>query len=375
MPLFGPPDVEQLKAKRDVQGLIRALGYSSDANVRRSAASALGELGDARAAGPLGMALRNPDWEHDWHDLAAAADALVLLGEPAVGPLIADLSYHTQAVRVSAAEALGKIGRPAVAPLVTLLGDNDLETREIAGQVLADIGAEAVDPLIEALTGESIGRRTRAARALGQIGDRRGLEPLCRALKDPIAGVRQTAARALGEIADRGAADPLAAALLDPDPDVGRAAALALGEMRDARAVATLLPELRGPGRKVAVEALVKIGVPAVEPMMAMLVDSMARGDETWMLDQLRSEAAAVLVRIGYPEGVAALVERLFAEQPSVRGEAASELTRLSQMGGLDARTKELVAVVGPAIDQARVDALADGGDAAGQATGDTSPG
>jgi len=31
MPLFGPPNVEKLKAKRDVKGLIKALGYQKGA--------------------------------------------------------------------------------------------------------------------------------------------------------------------------------------------------------------------------------------------------------------------------------------------------------------------------------------------------------
>jgi HEAT repeat protein len=375
MPLFGPPDVAQLKAKRDIQGLIKALGYTADVSVRRAAAAALGELGDARAVAPLSLALRNPDWEHDWHDMAAAADALVRLGEPSVGPLIAALAYHSRVVRVSAAEALGAIGRPAVQPLLVLLGDDDLENRETAGQVLAEIGADAVDQLIEALSDESSGRRLRAAKVLGEIGDPRAVERLSRALKDQIAGVRQMAARSLGKIADARAADSLVAALGDPDPSVGKAAALSLGSMGDPRAVPTLLDELRGAGRQLALDALVKIGVPAAEPMVAMLADSMAREDETWLLDELRSEVAGALARIGYPKKVAAMVADLFAEQPAARGEAATELVRLSQMGGLDDLTKDLVVAIGPMVEQARVDELADDGGHADRGAGDASPG
>ncbi len=42
MGLFGPPNVEKMKAKRDVKGLIQALGYQKGSNVRRGAAVALG---------------------------------------------------------------------------------------------------------------------------------------------------------------------------------------------------------------------------------------------------------------------------------------------------------------------------------------------
>ncbi len=51
--LFGPPDVEKLKARKNVKGLIKALRYEDDSDMRESAAVALGEIGDARAVEPL----------------------------------------------------------------------------------------------------------------------------------------------------------------------------------------------------------------------------------------------------------------------------------------------------------------------------------
>ena len=59
MPLFGPPNVEKLKAKRDVKGLIKALGYQEDDEIRSRAAAALGEIGDTRAVEPLIAALKD----------------------------------------------------------------------------------------------------------------------------------------------------------------------------------------------------------------------------------------------------------------------------------------------------------------------------
>jgi HEAT repeat protein len=348
--------VATLKAKRDVPRLIRALESSGDANVRRAAAAALGELGDARAVEPLRLALTKSDREHDWRDTAAVADALVRLGAPSVGPLVATLGWHTQVVRVSVAGALAAIGRPAVQPLVELLGDADLETRETAGQILTDIGADAVEQLIEALSDELIRRRQWAARILGEIGDPRAVKPLARALGDPLAGVRQAAARSLGEINDPSAADALAAALEDSDAGVRVSAALALAELSDPRAVQLLLPELRGAKPQPALDALTKVGVPAVEPMLAMLTDSKARGDETWILEELRSDVSMVLAGIGYPEEVVGLVSTLFAEESSQRSEAASELIRLYQSTGLDEQAKALIRAAGPALDQARED-------------------
>jgi HEAT repeat protein len=361
VPLFGPPDVEQLKTKRDVQGLIRALGYTADATVRRAAVAGLGELGDARAVEPLILALKNPDWQHDWHDTSALSEALVRLGGPSVGPLIAALQWHSNVVRVSAAEALAAIGRPAVQPLVVLLGDTDLETRETAGQILTEIGADAIDQLIEALHGDVTSRRQRAARVLGEIGDPRAVEPLKRALADELAGVRQAAAKSLGEIADPRTADALVAVLNDPYVDVRRFAALALAEMRDPRAVPTLLPELLRAKDKDAVDALVKVGFPVVQPLLAMLSGSKARGDEPWMLEELRSEAPKILVRIGCREDVASLVAQLFAEDQEARSDAASKLFLLYSSGELDGQTKAVILAARPYVEQARADGSPEG--------------
>jgi hypothetical protein len=56
MPLFGPPNIEKLKERRDVKGLIKALRHN-DVFLRKDAALALGEIGDTRAVEPLIAAL------------------------------------------------------------------------------------------------------------------------------------------------------------------------------------------------------------------------------------------------------------------------------------------------------------------------------
>lgn len=76
MLLFGPPNVEKMKAKRDVKGLINALGYQKDFSVRMWAASGLGQIGDARAVAPLISALK----DSDSGVRKRAADALVKIG-------------------------------------------------------------------------------------------------------------------------------------------------------------------------------------------------------------------------------------------------------------------------------------------------------
>ncbi len=111
MAIFGPPNVEKLLAKRDIPKLIKALGYK-EVSVRKSAAQALGEIGDARAIEPLLTALKDEDFTAS----LSAADALGKIGTPAVEALVNVLG--DERIRYAeAALALGKIGAPAVGPL------------------------------------------------------------------------------------------------------------------------------------------------------------------------------------------------------------------------------------------------------------------
>jgi HEAT repeat protein len=49
MGLFGPPNVDKLRDKRDLEGLAKALA-ADDAGVRDDAARAFGDIGDPAAA-------------------------------------------------------------------------------------------------------------------------------------------------------------------------------------------------------------------------------------------------------------------------------------------------------------------------------------
>jgi len=59
MGLFGPPNVDGLKARGNVGGLLKALEYRKDSYVCMEAAKALGEIGYPRAVEPLITALRD----------------------------------------------------------------------------------------------------------------------------------------------------------------------------------------------------------------------------------------------------------------------------------------------------------------------------
>ena len=345
--LFGPPNVEKMKARRDVNGLIKALSYKNG-DVHRAAIQALKEIG-APAVTPLIAALK----DEKSYVRAAAAWALGEIKDPrAVEPLIAALRDGDGFMRGTAIPALGEIGAPAVEPLIAALQDKNKEVRWTAAQVLGRIGdARAVEPLIAALKEECNDVRWNAARALGQIGDARAVQPLTAALKDEWPLVRQTAAEALGQIGDPRAVEPLTAVLQDEESQVRQAAAEALDRLgwepgpaetagwywmakRDwdkcvawgALGVELLIAALKDRNSEVrrdAIQALGEIGAPAVTPLIAALKDKR---------EYVRQAAAEALGRIGD----ARAVEPLSAALKDVPYAAAQALDCLGWKPGQD---------------------------------------
>jgi len=234
-------NVEKMRERRDVMGLIKALQYKSDLEVRRNAEKALGDVGDKRAVVPLIHALKDENWR-------VRSEAAVALGKIkgalAVETLVHALKDEDSDVRKRAAAALRNIGEPAVESLIHALEDEDSDVRKrvtvaldelgwkpgddtenshylIAKKEwaeLARLGEPAVKPLIQALEDESWEVRKRAAAALGKIGDTRAVEPLIHALKDEYWNVNKKAEEALGEIGDKRAVKPLIQALKDEEP-------------------------------------------------------------------------------------------------------------------------------------------------------------
>lgn len=285
----------------------------------------------------------------------SAAEALVKFGgERAVEPLTASLKDSDGYVRRAVAKALGQIGDArAVKPLIaaTLKGSDN--TRQTAAEALVMIGDAAVEVLCVALQDGDKSIRQRAAVALGGIGAARAAEPLAAALKDSEWFVRQTAAEALGKLGwepanseqsavlaiaqgdwndavnkGRASVKPLIAALKDSCSGVRESATKALGQIRDARAVEPLIAAALKDGnsngdryeRRLAEDALVKIGAEAVEPLSAALT----AGGEA-----VRAIAAKVLGQIGDARAVEPLIERLKSPDPKIRRSTAVALRAL----------------------------------------------
>jgi HEAT repeat protein len=105
--LLDHSDMEKMREKKDVKGLIKALGSEQSLDMHDRAAVALGFIGDRSAVGPLIKALTD-------ESTAVRRDAAMALGRigdnRAVEPLKKALNDANSGVREGAANALKKIG-------------------------------------------------------------------------------------------------------------------------------------------------------------------------------------------------------------------------------------------------------------------------
>jgi len=156
-----------------------------------------------------------------------------------------------------------------------------------------------VEPLIAALKGEDERIVCPAIIYLSNIGDAMAVESLLEALKHEKAAIRQAAADALSKVGDARAVEPLMAVLKD-----------------NHHSKMNILQSVGG----IAKSSLVKIGVPAIEPLLSILED---------MSKDMRGDAAFILGAIGDVRAVEPLHSTLKDENRGVRTEAAIALGSL----------------------------------------------
>ncbi len=187
--LFGPPNIEKLTAKRDIDGLTRAMRHK-DRSLRAKAAHAL-------------MALLN-DGESSVRN--SAQEALETLGKAATDYVIPAFLKTKGELNENARQLLFKIGDArAMDWFVAMASHPDMEIRKQAITKLGDLkDPGSVDTIIPFLKKDET--KIPAIKALGRIGDVSAIHHLIRALEDTSfssSSVRKEAAHALGKIRDR----------------------------------------------------------------------------------------------------------------------------------------------------------------------------
>lgn len=153
---------------------------------------------------------------------------------PAVPSLVEIVEDADPGTRFMIVKALGRIADTAAVPvLLKALRWDDIFTRAAAAGALIQIGEPAVDGLVDGLRDENKAVRRAAAKALGKIGtaEERTVLALSGALLDIDNGVRRFAAEALGRIGDETIVPELAEALDDRDPKARIAAFRALAKI------------------------------------------------------------------------------------------------------------------------------------------------
>jgi len=197
MGLFGPPNIEKMKAKKDVKGLIKALGYKKDSSVCETAAKALVSIGES-AVEPLIAALERTSWDVRWR----AVRTLGKIGnQRAIKPLIDVLKDPT--VCSEAVEALGRIGKPATDSLIAVLKDESQYwfVREAAAKKLRKIGDGSTVKRLEAmLKDKDETKRAAAAIALRRTCDASAIEQFVAMLKSKDSEIRLSAAKELDRL-------------------------------------------------------------------------------------------------------------------------------------------------------------------------------
>lgn len=327
MRLFGAATVEEMKSKRDVKGLVKALSRDKDANVRVTAAVALQHIGDVRALQPLITALTDssPAVRH------AAADALdELRWTPS--PDVYGAAYWVIRQQWNKCVA---IGVPAIEPLVGVSRSDDAGVRKEVVAALGMIGgAAALKPLISALQDKDSHVRSAAAHWLGQIGDTSAIGPLIGLLGNPES---ESAEGALGKIGVS-AVEPILAALQTTETfkdwyserAYKWSAMCALAKI-GTPALGPLTSAIKNKNVvvcKAAIGALEDIGdACAVEPLIGALKDS------RW---QVRGDAARALGRIRDNRALDPLITALADKEECVRMSAADGLGALGNAGAVD---------------------------------------
>jgi HEAT repeat protein len=255
-------------------------------------------IGGKRAVPALRAALKD---EVPWVR-GQAIELLLELGEPFETVLVPALSDPSNDVRRMVANRLVKIGEPAVPALIVSLTQGEYGGRKAAVDVLVRIGQPAVPALVAALKGSDAYLRRWAADVLIEFDAKAAVATpaLIAALKDNDDDLRRWAAEVLVNFGLRAVPDLIAT--MKNDDGVGAiAAAYVLARIGHA-AVTDLLNEFDNPRREVrwaatwAIKQLQKSPV-AVEP-------------RTWSRDgRVREQIAAPLLRIGQIEALVKIGE------------------------------------------------------------------
>jgi len=392
MPLFGPPNVVKMTITRDVNGLIKALEYQKDSDIRSAAARALGEVGGTMAIKPLFQLLEK---EPVFYVRKSAISALGAIGDPSiikplcsllvtgrlddvddtveqvllkfgpksVEPLTAAIDslpsrYHrrgdimleklseqsvepfigmagdgTKPGRRTALKYLAELEDPRAIPVfIDCLSEDSEEIRSSAAYGLKLIGTPALDALIQVLSGENLNAKKAAIRLLRDDKNPQVVQPLIAQLSGKDMELRVIVMEALVHFGDPRAVEPIIDQLACEDPAVSQAAIESLGLLKDGRAVEPLITCLSSKDPDIRLKAIEALGSLADGRAVQPLIDKLAVETQSIRLALFRA-----LGSIGSPLASAELTRILNeATDETVKIHCAAALANLGDPSAKD---------------------------------------
>jgi HEAT repeat protein/ATP/ADP translocase len=237
---------------------------------------------------------------------------------PELGAVLSRLCHSASAeVRRAALERLAELPGGSVEPAREALADEDPRVRAAAARAFAKLGKdECVGPLGPLLNDPAVEVRVSTIAGFlrdgGVEGAIAGGARLGTLMASPDPADRIEAARVLGEVGPAGYR-PLSRLLADADAGVRRAAVKAAAAVADPRLVGALVESLRDPAVRLrSIQALAAIGLPALEPLLALMNDPNAPRE-------VRLTVPRILRRIPSPMTYQRLFEHVNAPDSHLR--------------------------------------------------------
>jgi HEAT repeat protein len=248
-----------------------ALNGKEQGSVRGAALFASKKLDGQKALESTLPLLRN---DHDQTFRSAISD-LVDQAEDnrSLQQLAADINGNDGKALMTSLESLGKMqDDESMRILLDALKSDKAYIRIGAARSLEQRKVlPPLEPLLAALKDADFSVRASIVSLLGRSKDPKVVEPIIRALQDKDLVVRRRALDALKRIADKEAVTGITGLLYGQDQQLKSRAVVVLGELRDPQAVEALITVVHDAysiDRRDAVQALVAIGAPAVEPLL-----------------------------------------------------------------------------------------------------------
>ena len=281
------------------RALAEAVKHDPDVGVRREAMTALADAGPRSPAlvrEAVADATRDPDAEVRATALVTAA---AFVTPAAAAPLLDGMRARDARVRDAAEEACARVFAADLAAFHTWVEAQAQEDVVMAGiRVLGRIAdAGSHDLLVGLQASPSTNVRAEAVAALARLATPAAVAAVMNGLRDPAEPVRMATVRALGGARRADVVEALAEAALDPSVEVRTALATALGTMPSTRAVDILAGLTGDASPQVASRAaLALLASPDDEGLAAFLARHGTMSSEAREL--VRRDAESVVLRV-----------------------------------------------------------------------------